>query len=134
MQQFTVVGGVMGCHIIVWYTRTGGCHCSLYGEQNDYRRACVVSQLLCVPCAPHLGDFLFGLLQFVRLVGPQQLGLGFSLLLQRVLSLLPSLPRPHTLVKTTLTKHNVRLGEDSNTTPDLSEDRNKGETSLKHQA
>lgn len=50
----------------------------------------------------HLTDLLFGLLEFVWLVSPQQLGLGLSLLLQRALSLLPSLPRSYALVETSL--------------------------------
>lgn len=50
----------------------------------------------------HLADLLLGLLEFVGLVRPQQLGLGLSLLLQRALSLLPSLPRPYALVETSL--------------------------------
>lgn len=59
-------------------------------------------QQLCGHCVCYLSDLFFGLLEFVRLVCPQQLGLGLSLLLECALSLLPSLPRPHTLVKTPL--------------------------------
>lgn len=59
----------------------------------------------------YLGDLVFGLLQFVRLVGPQQLGLGLPLLLQRALSILPSLPRPHALVKTPLWTPDTRQTE-----------------------
>lgn len=48
---------------------------------------------------PHLYDLVLGLLQLVRLVGPQQPSLGLPLLLQCGLSVLPALPRLHALVK-----------------------------------
>ena len=50
----------------------------------------------------YLGDVLLGLLQLVRLVSPQQLGLRLPLPLQRALSLLPALPRSHALAKAAL--------------------------------
>lgn len=62
-------------------------------------------------CVCYLGDLLLDLLQFVRLVGPQKFGLGLSLLLQSTLSVLPSLPRPHALVKTALWTSSLKSSE-----------------------
>lgn len=50
-------------------------------------------------CWLYLHDLLFGQLQLVWFVGPQQLGLRLPLLLQHRLSVLPALPRFHPLVK-----------------------------------
>ena len=56
----------------------------------------------------YLSDLFLGQLQFVRLVGPQQLGLGLSLLLQCCLSILPTLPRLHPEIKRPLQVTNTR--------------------------
>lgn len=50
----------------------------------------------------HLFDLVFGLLQFVWFVGELQFGFSFSFLLQEQLTVLPLLPRLHTVVKHTL--------------------------------
>lgn len=65
----------------------------------------------------YLTDLLFGLLEFVWFVGPQQLGLGLSLLLQRALSLLPALPCTYALVKTSLKTRATPGNPVSNQTP-----------------
>ena len=50
----------------------------------------------------YLSDVILGLLQLVRLVGPEQLGLRLTLLLQHGLGVLPALPRLHTVIERTL--------------------------------
>ena len=56
-------------------------------------------------CVSHLFDLVFGLLQLVWFVGELQFGFSFSFLLQEHLTVLPLLPRLHTVVKHTLQKH-----------------------------
>lgn len=51
---------------------------------------------------PYLRDLLFGLLQLVGFVGPEQPGLHLPLLLQHGLGILPPLPGLHALVKGSL--------------------------------
>lgn len=55
-----------------------------------------------LPQGPHLYDLILGLLQLVRLIGPQQPSLSLPLLLQCGLSILPALPCLHALVKGSL--------------------------------
>lgn len=53
----------------------------------------------------YLFDLVFGLLQFVWFVGELQFGFSFPFLLQQHLTVLPLLPRLHTVIKHTLSKH-----------------------------
>lgn len=57
----------------------------------------------------YLSDLLFGQLQFVGLVGPQQFGLSLPLLLQSGLSVLPALPRLHAVIKRPLQDANAHV-------------------------
>lgn len=56
----------------------------------------------------YLSDLLLGQLQFVWLVGPQQFGLSLPLLLQHSLSILPTLPRLHPVIKRPLQPTNTQ--------------------------